>query len=152
MRFDVETQVPQDCFDYVEKTLITGNGFREYDVRWLLGKEINPNGFLVLGKAFGTFPRKVLRRPSVVVGHDFRIYSQDVCRSFVAGLLSSGVNVVDIGITRLRRRAAVGRVCGSRFGRCWASPVPVGRGNAENVAIADHGSVLRRRRQVPRGG
>jgi phosphomannomutase/phosphoglucomutase len=98
MRFHVETQVPQNSFDYFEKTLITGNGFREYDVRWLLGKEINPNGFLVLGKAFGTFTRKVLKRPSVVVGHDFRIYSQDVCRSFVVGLLSSGVNVVDIGM------------------------------------------------------
>ena len=98
MRFDVQKQVAQNSFDYFEKTLITGNGFREYDVRWLLGKEINPNGFLVLGKAFGTFARKILKRESVVVGHDFRIYSQDVCRSFVVGLLSSGVNVVDIGM------------------------------------------------------
>src|ERR1035438_4053625 len=98
MRFQVETQVPQNSFEYFEKTLLTDNGFREYDVRWLLGKEINPNGFLVLGKAFGTYARKVLKESNVVVGHDFRIYSQDVCRSFVVGLLSTGVRVVDIGI------------------------------------------------------
>jgi phosphomannomutase/phosphoglucomutase len=98
MRFDVQKQVAQNSFDYFEKTLITGNGFREYDVRWLLGKEINPNGFLVLGKAFGTYARKVLNEPNVVVGHDFRAYSQDVCRSFIVGLLSSDVRVVDTGM------------------------------------------------------
>ncbi len=98
MRFDVQKEVAQNSFDYFEKTLITGNGFREYDVRWLLGQEINPNGFLVLGKAFGTFARKVLKESNVVVGHDFRAYSQDVCRSFVVGLLSTGVRVVDLGL------------------------------------------------------
>ena len=70
MRFDIETKIAAaNSFDYFEKTLITNNGFREYDVRWLLGKEINPNGFLVLGKAFGTFARDVLGEQTVVVGH-----------------------------------------------------------------------------------
>ena len=98
MRFDIEKTVPLNSFDYFEKTLITDNGFREYDVRWLLGREINPNGFLVLGQAFGTFAREVLKESSVIVGHDFRAYSQDVCRSFVVGLLSTGVRVIDLGM------------------------------------------------------
>src|SRR5436190_20118119 len=98
MRFKIEKQVAQNSYHYFEKSLLTPNGFREYDVRWLLGREINPNGFLVLGKAFGTFAREILKEQSVVVGHDFRIYSQDVCRSFVVGLLSTGVRVVDIGM------------------------------------------------------
>ena len=34
----------------------------------------------------------------VVVGHDFRSYSQDLCNAFIVGLLSSGVDVIDIGM------------------------------------------------------
>ena len=50
------------------------------------------------GKSYGTFARRVLKQTRVVVGHDFRSYSQDVCNAFIIGLLSSGVNVVDIGL------------------------------------------------------
>lgn len=98
MRWDRSAQVPFNSFEYFERTLITGNGFREYDVRWLIGKEVNPNGFIVLGKSYGTFARRVLKQNRVVVGHDFRSYSQDLCNAFIIGLLSSGVNVVDIGL------------------------------------------------------
>ena len=98
MRWDLTSPVPFNSYEYFERTLITGNGFREYDVRWLLGKEVNPNGFVVLGKSYGTFARRVLQQKRVVVGHDFRSYSQDVCNAFIIGLLSSGVDVVDIGL------------------------------------------------------
>ena len=43
MRWTIETRVPENSFDYFEKTLITPNGFREYDVRWLLGKRSIPS-------------------------------------------------------------------------------------------------------------
>jgi phosphomannomutase/phosphoglucomutase len=99
MRWKIETAVPENSFDYFEKTLITPNGFREYDVRWLLGREINPNGFLLLGRAYGTLLRETLGETSVVVGHDFRIYSQDLCRSMIVGLMSAGMRVIDIGLT-----------------------------------------------------
>ncbi len=99
MRWDLFQQVAFNSYDYFERTLITGNGFREYDVRWLLGKEVNPNGFTVLGRSYGTFARRVLGQMRVVVGHDFRSYSQDLCNAFsIVGLLSSGVDVVDIGM------------------------------------------------------
>lgn len=98
MRWELAQQVPFNSFDYFERTLITTNGFREYDVRWLLGKEVNPNGFFVLGRSYGTFARRVLSQSRVVVGHDFRAYSQEVCNAFIIGLLSSGVDVVDIGL------------------------------------------------------
>jgi len=102
MDWRIHSEVPGNSADYFEKTLITDNGFREYDVRWLLGSEINPNGFAVLGRAFGTYVRKYVYDESehkkVVVGHDFRSYSQDVARSFIVGLLWSGVDVLDIGL------------------------------------------------------
>lgn len=99
MRWDIRTDVPQNSFDYFEKTQITDNGFREYDVRWLLGKEINPNGFVVLGKAYGTMMREHYGETRVVVGHDFRAYSQELCRSLAVGLMSAGMHVIDIGLT-----------------------------------------------------
>src|SRR3990172_2981760 len=98
MDWHIHSEVPFNSADYFEKTLITENGFREYDVRWRLADEINPNGFVVLGRAFGTYVRRVLHQRKVVVGHDFRKYSQDLSRSLVLGLLWSGVDVVDIGL------------------------------------------------------
>ncbi len=97
-RWQISSQVPFNSFEYFEKTLITPNGFREYDVRWLLGKEINPNGFVVLGKAYGTYIKDITGQNTVVIGHDFRLYSQDLARSFVVGLLSTGAQVIDIGL------------------------------------------------------
>ena len=98
MRWDIDARVKSNTFDYFERTLITENGFREYDVRWIIGSEINPNGFVVLGRAYGTMMRRVLKEETVVIGHDFRSYSQDLCRSLIVGLLSTGVRVIDIGL------------------------------------------------------
>src|SRR5690606_18356868 len=98
MRFDIQSHVPFNSYDYFEKTLITDNGFREYDVRWLVGDEINANGFLVLGQAYGTMAQEVLGESKVVVGHDFRKYSQDLQRSLIVGLMSTGMHVIDIGL------------------------------------------------------
>jgi len=98
MRWDITDRVDYNSFDYFEKTLMTDNGFREYDVRWLLGSEINPNGFVVLGRAYGTFMQESLNENRVVVGHDFRSYSQDLSRSLIVGLLSTGVHVIDVGL------------------------------------------------------
>ena len=98
MRWEIKTQVPFNSFQYFENTLIAPNGFREYDLRWLLGKEINPNGFLIMGKSYGTYLRRVLGTKQAVVGHDFRAYSQNLSFALIVGLLSSGVDVIDIGL------------------------------------------------------
>jgi phosphomannomutase / phosphoglucomutase len=98
-RWEIKTQVPFNSFQYFENTLIAPNGFREYDLRWLLGKEINPNGFLIMGKSYGTYLRRVLGVKQAVVGHDFRAYSQNLSFALIVGLLSSGVDVIDIGLS-----------------------------------------------------
>ena len=98
MRWKVLSSVPDNSYDYFEKTLITDSGFREYDVRWILGKDINPNGFVVLGRAYGTMAREMLKEKTVIVGHDFRSYSQDLSRSLIVGLMSAGMHVIDIGL------------------------------------------------------
>lgn len=98
--------VPANSSDYFDKPLIKPTGFREYDVRWRLEggeePELNYSGLVVLGKAFGTWLFKHLKGfpkdPQVVVGHDFRSYSQNVKNAFVLGLLSTGTHVVDAGL------------------------------------------------------
>ena len=98
MRWEINTGVPFNSFQYFEKTLIAPNGFREYDLRWLLGKDINPNGFLVMGRSYGTYLRRVLGTSQAIIGHDFRAYSQNLGFAFIVGLLASGIDVIDIGL------------------------------------------------------
>ncbi len=63
-----------------------------------MGKEINPNGFVVLGRAYGTMAQEVFGEKRVVLGHDFRAYSQELSRSLAVGLMSTGMHVIDIGL------------------------------------------------------
>lgn len=72
--------------------------FREYDIRGQVNSnEINEQSIELLGKAFGTF---LLRQniSQTVIGHDFRSYSPQLHKAFILGVLSTGCNVVDIGM------------------------------------------------------
>ncbi len=96
-----------NSYEYFSEAMIAPTGFREYDVRWRIsgteGADINYNGFVLLGKAFGEYARRRIYnnetdRPVVVVGFDFRSYSQNVKNAFVLGLLSAGAEVLDVGM------------------------------------------------------
>ena len=73
-------------------------GFREYDARWLYPEKINSEGVKLVGKGFGTQVNNKIKNPRVSVGHDYRSYSEEVKKSFVDGLISTGCNVEDIGL------------------------------------------------------
>ncbi len=81
-----------------EKILIDEFGFREYDARWLFPDSINELGIESVGKGFGTQVINKVKNPTVIVGHDYRSYSENVKKNFVRGLLSTGCNVKDIGL------------------------------------------------------
>ncbi len=80
---------------------INPNGFREYDARWLYEKDINLSGIENLGKGFGTqiinFTMK--NNPRVILGHDYRSYSEEIKFSLKKGLVSTGCSVEDIGLS-----------------------------------------------------
>ena len=78
--------------------LIDEFGFREYDARWLFPDSINELGIESVGKGFGTQVINKVKNPTVIVGHDYRSYSENVKKNFVRGLLSTGCNVKDIGL------------------------------------------------------
>ncbi len=71
--------------------------FRAYDVRGKVGVDITPEVFEPVGRAFGTLVR---RRGGQVValGMDNRVSSAPLKEAFGAGVLSTGLDVVDIGV------------------------------------------------------
>ena len=80
---------------------INPNGFREYDARWLYEKDINLSGLENLGKGLGTQIIKNINKdnPRVVVGHDYRSYSEEIKVALKKGLVSTGCYVEDIGLS-----------------------------------------------------
>ena len=81
--------------------IINPHGFREYDARWIFEKDIDLGGIKNLGKGFGTqiLKRTKKNNPRVVVGHDYRSYSEIIKKAFNEGLVSTGCYVEDIGLS-----------------------------------------------------
>jgi phosphomannomutase/phosphoglucomutase len=84
--------------DYENLPLVTANGFREYDARWLFGKEINLLGIQALGLGLGTYLHDIGVQPKVVTGHDYRSYSLSIKQALTIGLMRAGCEVHDIGL------------------------------------------------------
>ncbi len=81
--------------------IINPNGFREYDARWLYEKDIDLEGIRDLGKGLGSQIIKHTKKtnPRVIVGHDYRSYSEDIKKELINGLISTGCNIEDIGLS-----------------------------------------------------
>ncbi len=80
---------------------IKHSGFREYDARWLYPKDIDLEGIEELGKGLGTqvINKTKKTNPKIIVGHDYRSYSEEVKAALKKGLISTGCNVEDIGLS-----------------------------------------------------
>ena len=76
-------------------------GFREYDARWVYEQDINLEGIKDLGKGLGTQIKKhtKIENPRVIVGHDYRSYSEKIKIALKEGLVSTGCFVEDIGLS-----------------------------------------------------
>ena len=80
---------------------IKESGFREYDARWLYPKDIDLEGIEELGKGLGTqvINKTKKNNHKIIVGHDYRSYSEEVKSNFKKGLISTGCNIEDIGLS-----------------------------------------------------
>ena len=76
-------------------------GFREYDARWLYPDNINLEGVTNLGKGLGTQIKSHTKKenPRIIVGHDYRSYSEDIKSALKKGLFSTGCFIEDIGLS-----------------------------------------------------
>jgi len=71
--------------------------FREYDIRGIVGKDLTMDCAESIGRAYATL---ALRRncATVTLGRDGRLTSPELHDRFLAGLMTGGLNVIDIGI------------------------------------------------------
>ncbi len=76
-------------------------GFREYDARWIYKKDIDLAGIENLGKGLGTqiIIHTKKKNPRIIVGHDYRSYSEEIKAALKKGLISTGCNIEDIGLS-----------------------------------------------------
>jgi phosphomannomutase / phosphoglucomutase len=92
------TDLEPNTYAYETEPLIAPNGFREYDARWLFGKEINLLGVQALGLGLGTYLHDIGVRPRVATAHDYRSYSLSIKQALTLGLMQAGCEVVDVGL------------------------------------------------------
>ncbi|MGA7875681.1 MAG: phosphomannomutase/phosphoglucomutase [Desulfoferrobacter sp.] len=71
--------------------------FREYDIRGIVDEEIKNPDVILLGRAFGTYMAGEQKK-RVVVARDCRLSSKLYRELLIEGLLSSGLEVVDVGL------------------------------------------------------
>jgi phosphomannomutase/phosphoglucomutase len=71
--------------------------FREYDIRGVVGKDLTEEVVKTLGKAYGTYLRQQNKK-NLTVGRDNRLSSESFRNALVEGLLSTGCNVIDLGV------------------------------------------------------
>ncbi|MFQ5709428.1 MAG: phosphomannomutase/phosphoglucomutase [bacterium] len=71
--------------------------FREYDIRGIAEDDLVDENVWLIGQGIGTF---FLRQQAktLVIGRDVRLSSKRIRDALVGGLLSTGVNVIDVGV------------------------------------------------------
>ncbi|MFH2065099.1 MAG: phosphomannomutase/phosphoglucomutase [Pseudomonadota bacterium] len=71
--------------------------FREYDIRGIAGEDITGEDVVLIGKAVGSF---LISRghKKLSVGRDCRLTSESYSEKVIEGLLSTGCDVIDIGV------------------------------------------------------
>jgi phosphomannomutase/phosphoglucomutase len=72
--------------------------FREYDIRGVTGKDLTPEVATAVAGAYATFLREQGVTGPITVGRDNRPSGEALHQALVSSLLSSGVDVIDIGI------------------------------------------------------
>jgi phosphomannomutase/mannose-6-phosphate isomerase class I len=77
--------------------------FQTYDIRAIANEDLPDRTVYYIGKGYGTYLRRIKQAPEsllwVAVGGGIRLSTDRIRAALIKGLLSSGVNVYDIGIT-----------------------------------------------------
>ena len=73
--------------------------FRQYDIRGIVGEDLDPEVTEAVGRAFGSRVRRDANSssPTVAVGCDNRTTSPALAEGLISGMRSAGVDVLDVG-------------------------------------------------------
>ena len=77
---------------------IMGKLFGTNGIRGVVNEDMGPDLALGIGKAWGTLIKKTVKRPQVAIGTDARLSNYMLKNAISAGLLSTGCDVVDVGL------------------------------------------------------
>lgn len=71
--------------------------FREYDIRGIVGQDLDRQTAILIGQAVGTKVKSAGKK-EVAVGRDCRLSSPELAAGLIEGLLNCGCRVVDLGV------------------------------------------------------
>ena len=71
--------------------------FKAYDIRGVLEKTLDANIARQIGQAFGSAALEKNEK-TVVIGRDGRLSGPSLIAALTEGLLSTGINVIDLGM------------------------------------------------------
>lgn len=75
---------------------VSRNVFRAYDIRGIIGEQLDQDAFYSIGKAISV-RLHALNRSSIFLARDGRLTSPALSAALAQGLLDSGINVLDLG-------------------------------------------------------
>ena len=73
--------------------------FKAYDVRGIVPDELDAKRAFAIGAAFAEFARAESGAERVLVAHDMRASGEQLSRALIAGAVSAGARVVDLGLS-----------------------------------------------------
>lgn len=88
---------------------------READIRGIYPDQINGEFAKRLGQVFGTYVLSI-KKSFVVVGHDNRFGGPDLTKNLVEGLISTGIDVIYIGLVTTPMFNYAARKLGQEYG------------------------------------
>jgi len=80
-----------------EKFMVNPQIFRQYDIRGIVGEDLNNEVLYLIGKAYGTYLRRKGLK-NTVIGGDVRLSTREFMNSAIKGLNEVGIDVINIGI------------------------------------------------------
>jgi phosphomannomutase len=74
--------------------------FRQYDIRGVVGPDVTVEAAEQIGRAFASLARRRLgkERPTLALGRDNRLTSDDLADGVRRGMTAAGAHVIDVGL------------------------------------------------------
>ncbi len=81
----------------MSKNTMQKNIFKAYDIRGIVDDSLTKNSVFLIGKAIGS-EAKSQGQNSICLGYDGRLSSPTLCKALTEGLLTTGIDVIHIGL------------------------------------------------------
>jgi len=85
--------------------MISSKIFREYDIRGVVGEDLTDDAARLIGWAFAVnlllandMSPEDAGELKVAIGRDVRLHSEKLCNRLIEGIISTGINVVELGV------------------------------------------------------